>query len=157
MIANMGAPPEGDQMQSSAATVSAYLKSLPEDRRKALTAIRAVMKKNMPKGYVEAMTWGMITFEVPLKTAPDTYNGKPLMYAGLASQKNHMAIYICALNCVPGAEKSFAAAWKKTGRKLDMGKSCLRFKILEDLDLGLIAKAIAAVPLAKFVENSKTR
>jgi Domain of unknown function (DU1801) len=144
-------------MQSSAATVSEYLKSLPEDRRGAITRLRAVMKKAMPKGYAEVMNYGMICYEVPLKTEPKTYNGKPLVYAALASQKNHMAVYMCALSCLPGAEANFRAAWKSTKRKLDMGKSCLRFKTLEDLDLDLIAETLAAVPVVDFVKASKRK
>ncbi len=142
-------------MQSSTATVSDYLRSLPDERRTAIAAVRAVIKKSMPKGYAEVMNWGMITYEVPLKVESDTYNGKPLMYAALASQKNHMAIYACGLNCVPGGEKAFAAAWKKSGKKLDMGKSCIRFKKLEDLDLQLIAQTLASVPVSEFVKASK--
>ncbi len=142
-------------MQSTAATVSEYLKSLPADRRKAISAVRTVIKNSLPPGYAEVISWGMITYEVPLKVEPETYNGKPLMFAALASQKNHMAIYLCSLYCLPGAEANFRAAWKATGRKLDMGKSCLRFKKLEDLDLELIRKAVAATPVADFVRAAK--
>jgi uncharacterized protein YdhG (YjbR/CyaY superfamily) len=144
-------------MKSDAKTVAEYLRSLPDDRRAAISAVRKVMKDAMPSGYAEVMDWGAITYEVPLAAEPKTYNGKPLMYAALASQKNHMAIYMCSLSCLPGAEANFRAAWKAKGRKLDMGKSCLRFKKLEDLDLDLIAKTIAAVPMADFVKASKRR
>ena len=76
-------------MRSSATTVSAYLKTLPADRRRALSAVRKVIHQHLPMGYEEAMNWGMITYQVPLRTCPDTYNGQPLMYAALASQKRY--------------------------------------------------------------------
>ncbi len=131
--------------------VTKYLAGLPEDRSSAIAAVRAVILKNLPKGYAETMSFGMITYEVPLAIQPKTYNGKPLMYAALASQKNHMAIYLCGLYCFPGAEEKFATAWKATGRKLDMGKSCLRFKKLDDLDLDLIAATIKSTPVPDFI------
>jgi len=139
-------------VQSSAATVKDYLEELPEDRRKAISKVRAVIRKNLPKGFVETMNWGMITYEVPLKTVPDTYNGKPLMYAGLASQKNHMAVYLSNVYADPEITDWFINAYKDTGKKLDMGKSCVRFKKLENLPLEVIGEAIAFTSLDDFVE-----
>ncbi len=81
-------------MQSAASTVADYLASLPEERRLAVAAVRKVIRRHLPRGYVEVMNRGMIAYEVPLAIEPHTYNGKPLMYAALASQKNHMAIYL---------------------------------------------------------------
>ena len=80
-------------MQSKANTVKQYLNELPNDRKKAISIVRQTILENLPEGYDEVMNWGMITYEVPLETYPNTYNGKPLMYAALASQKNHMSIY----------------------------------------------------------------
>jgi uncharacterized protein YdhG (YjbR/CyaY superfamily) len=142
-------------MKSEAKTTDDYIGALPEDRREAISALRKVIRANLPDGYVETMSWGMIAYEVPLAIEPNTYNGKPLMFAALASQKNHMALYLTALNCVPGAEAAFAKAWTAGGRKLDMGKACIRFKRLDDLDLKLIGKEIAAMPMAEFVKRSK--
>jgi hypothetical protein len=144
-------------MRSDAKTVQEYLKRLPEDRRKAIAAIRQAILANLPKGYVETMNWGMIAYEVPLAIEPKTYNGKPLMYAALASQKNHMAVYLCGLYCGPRpARAAFEKEWKeKTGKKPDMGASCIRFRKLEDVDLGLIGESIAAMPIAEFVAFSK--
>jgi uncharacterized protein YdhG (YjbR/CyaY superfamily) len=137
-------------MRSEAATVAAYLASLPDDRRRALSALRKLVRDNLPAGYAEVMNWGMITYEVPLKTCPDTYNGKPLAYAAMASQKNYMALYLCAIYCQKGAEAAFRKAWKG-GRKLDMGKVCIRFKQLEDLDLELIGRTIASTGVEEFI------
>ena len=84
-------------MQSDATTVAGYLAALEPDRREAIEAVRAEILANLPEGYEEALNWGMITYQVPLERFPDTYNGQPLMYAGLASQKNHMAVYLIAV------------------------------------------------------------
>ena len=138
-------------MKSDAKSVAAYLDDLPTDRQQALSEIRKVILSNLPNGYEENINWGMITYEVPLAIQPNTYNGQPLMYAALASQKNYMAVYLCGLSCVPGAEENFSAAWKKTGLKLDMGKSCIRFKKIEDIDLKLIGAQIAASPVSNFI------
>ena len=84
-------------MRSDAQTVEAYLAELPDDRRAAISAVREVILENLPDGYEESMNWGMIAYEVPLSTYPDTYNGQPLSYAALASQKNHMAVYLSGI------------------------------------------------------------
>lgn len=138
-------------MKSDAKSVAAYLEDLPTDRLQALSEIRKVILSNLPTGYEENINWGMITYEVPLTVQPKTYNGQPLMYAALASQKNYMAVYLCGLSCIPGAEENFSAAWKKTGLKLDMGKSCIRFKKIQDIDLKLIGAQIAATPISSFI------
>jgi Domain of unknown function (DU1801) len=140
-----------DSMRSDAKFIAAYLNELPPDRQKALNEVREVILSNLPKGYEENINWGMIAYEVPLTIQPNTYNGQPLMYAALASQKNYMAVYLCGLSCIPGAEENFSAAWKKAGLKLDMGKSCIRFKKIQDIDLNLIGAQIAATPVSSFI------
>jgi uncharacterized protein YdhG (YjbR/CyaY superfamily) len=140
-------------MPSPVSTVADYLEALPPDRRESLDAVRSVILKNLPAGYVEAFNWGMISYEVPLSTLPKTKNGKPLMYAALASQKNYMAVYLCALDFHPQAEKKFVDAWQ--GKKLDMGKSCIRFKTHADIDLNLIGKTIAATSVEEFMASTQ--
>lgn len=140
-------------MQSTATTVEQYLEELPDDRREAMETVRQVMLDNLPPGYVEVMNWGMITYEVPLEVYPETYNKKPLMYAALGSQKNHMAVYLCGLYCYPDLLKDFEAACKAAGKKLDMGKSCIRFKKLEQLELDAIAQVIGAVSMEDHVAS----
>jgi hypothetical protein len=143
-------------MTSKATTVDAYLKSLPDDRRAAIEAVRKVVLDNLDSDYEEGMLYGMIGYFVPHSVFPQGYHcdpTKPLCFAGLASQKNHMALY---LMCVYGDEKHrkwFESAWKKTGKKLDMGKACLRFKKAEDLALDVIGEAIARVPARKYIER----
>lgn len=138
-------------VSSNASTVKEYLDELPEDRRKALSAVRKVIRKNLPKGIVENMSWGMITYEVPLKTFRDTYNGKPLMYAALASQKNHMAVYLTTVYADEGDKEWFVNEYRKTGKKLDMGKSCVRFKTIDQLPVELIGEVIGGTSLDEFL------
>ena len=143
-------------MKSKAATVKEYLESLAPDRRAAIEAVRTVILKNLGKGYEEGMQYGMIGYFVPHSAFPAGYHcdpKQPLTYAGLASQKNHMAIY---LMCVYGSKdiaQWFRDEWAKSGKKLDMGKSCIRFKKIEDVALDAVGKAIAKVPMKKYIEH----
>ena len=140
-------------VSSDAATPARYIAELPDDRRKAIKAVRAVIRANLPKGYRETMDWGMINYEVPLKRCPDTYNGKPLQYAALASQKNHMAVYLSTVYADPDLLEWFTTQYRATGKKLDMGKSCVRFRTLDDLPLELIGETIAKVPIEQFIAS----
>ena len=142
-------------MHSQAATVSDYLEELPADRRAAIAQVLALVRTALPDGYDEVMRWGMITWEVPLSVSGPTYNGKPLMYAALASQKRHMALYLCGVNCLPGVEDGLRTAYAAAGRKLDLGKACLRFRRLDDLLPEAVAEVIAAVPVADFVAAAR--
>ena len=146
-------------MQSKAQTVTEYLASLPEERRKAIAAVRHVIKKNLPKGYRETMQYGMISYVVPLDRYPDGYLGKkdvPLPYVSLASQKQHMAAYLMCVYSDAKLRQWFEAAWKKSGKKLDMGKSCVRFRKIEDLALDVVGEAVARVPVDRYVQFHET-
>ena len=142
-------------MQSKAKTVKEYLDGLPEERRKALAKVRSVIRKNLPKGYRETMNWGMISYEIPLKTYPDTYNKQPTLYAALASQKNHMAVYLSGVNADPKIRKRFEKEYKATGKRFDCGKSCVRFKKIDDLPLPLIGKTIASLSMDEMIALCK--
>ena len=138
-------------MKSLAKTPAAYVKSLPPDRRKAISAVRATILKNLPDGYEEIVDFGMLAYVVPLQRFPDTYNGHPMAIAALASQKQYMSLY---LMCAYGDRASrvwLESEFRKAGKKLDMGKSCVRFQKLDDLPLGVIGKAVARVPLDTFL------
>ena len=143
-------------MQSKATTVKQYLSQLPDDRRSAIEAVRQVILKNLDKDYEEGMQYGMIGYYVPHRVYPAGYHcdpTQPLTFAGLGSQKNYMSLY---LMCVYGSgehSKWFQEAWAKTGKKLDMGKACVRFKKLEDLALDVIGEAIKRVPAKKYIEH----
>lgn len=138
-------------MQSNAETVEQYLAELPDDRRDAIAEVRDVVLDNLPDGYVETMNWGMISYEVPLETFPDTYNKKPLMYAALASQKNHMAVYLTTVYSSEENEDWFRERYEATGKKLDMGKSCVRFNKLDQLPIDLIGEVIAKTSVDDFL------
>ena len=142
-------------MQSKANTVKQYLNELPNDRKKAISIVRQTILGNLPEGYDEVMNWGMITYEVPLETYPNTYNGKPLMYSALASQKNHMSVYLMGCYMSPDIRNKFENAYKKSGKKFDAGKSCIRFKKVDDLPLKLIGETIASMSLEEFIELAK--
>jgi uncharacterized protein DUF1801 len=138
-------------VRSEARTVDEYIESLPEDRREAIAAVRAAVLEHLPAGYEEGMQYGMIGWYIPLESYPDTYNGEPLATAALASQKRHMSLY---LNCVYSDARErewFTQRWAETGKKLNMGKSCVRFKKLEDLPLDVVGEAVARVPPEDFI------
>jgi hypothetical protein len=136
------------------ASASAYLASLPPERRQAISTLRSLIKKHLPKGYVETTQYGMICYVVPLTTYPDGYLGKPdvpLPYICLASHKNHLAVYLMSVYGDAKLSQWFTTAWKKTGKKLDMGKSCLRFKAVDDLALDVLGEAIGRVSVKDYV------
>ncbi|MDH3260644.1 MAG: DUF1801 domain-containing protein [Acidimicrobiia bacterium] len=139
-------------MRSEATSIDQYLAELPDDRRAAIAKVRAVILANLPEGFEEVMNWGMITYQVPLETYPDTYNKKPLMFAGLASQKNNMAVYLSSIYSFEGAAARFEEQYRATGKRYDVGKSCVRFRKLDDLPLDLIGQTIAAAPVEEFIK-----
>jgi len=142
-------------MPSNQAEIEAYLADLPEDRREAIEEVRQVILDNLPEGYEEAFNWGMITYQVPLETYPDTYNKKPLMYAALASQKNHISLYLTGIYSDDEAKREFEQAYKATGKRYDVGKSCVRFRRLDDLPLPLIGETIASLSVDEFIDRVK--
>ena len=139
-------------MQSTAETPEQYLAELPPDRAEAISAVRDVILEHLPEGYVEAMRFGMINYEVPVERFPDTYNGQPLMYAALASQKHHMAVYLTNVFSDGAIEEWFRQAWTADGHKLDMGKSCVRFKKLEGVPLDVVGQAIGRTTVDEFID-----
>jgi hypothetical protein len=141
-------------MQSTATTVDGYLSELPAERRKEVSLVRAAMKKHVPKGYSEIIQYGMISYVVPLKLYPAGYLGKPdvpVPFASLASQKNHLSLYLMNVSGDPKLVSWFRAAWAKSGKKLDMGKSCIRFKKAEDLALDVIGEALQRTPVSEYI------
>ena len=142
-------------MRSEAATVDEYIAELPAERAEAIAVVRDAIIGSLPAGCEEAMNWGMITYQVPLATYPDTYNGQPLMYAALANQKNHMAVYLTAVYADEGTRDGFLDDYRATGKRLDMGKSCVRFRRLDDLPVALIGDTIASCSVDAFVKISE--
>lgn len=142
-------------MQSTSMTVEEYLAELTDERREAIQAVRQTVLENLPQGYEEAVNWGKITYQVPLEIYPDTYNKQPLMYAALASQKNHMSLYLMGIYMDEEAKDAFEDAYKATGKRYDVGKSCVRFKTLDDLPLPLIGESVAALEVEEFIQRSE--
>lgn len=146
-------------MQSKATTVKQYLAELPDDRRAAIAAVRKVILKNLGKGFQEGMQYGMIGYSVPHSIYPAGYHcdpKQPLPFVCLASQKNYMSLYMMCEDTSEEEMSWFQVEWAKTGKKLDMGKSCIRFKKLEDLALEVIGEAIHRTPVSKHVEFYET-
>lgn len=133
-------------MQRPAKTVKEYLDALPPERRKEIAKVRSVVRKNLPSGYRESMGFGVICWEIPLERYPDTYNGKPLSYAGLAAQKNFHTLYLMGAYGDPRQRKRLEEAFRKSGKRMDMGKSCLHFRKADDLPLDAIGELIASMP-----------
>jgi Domain of unknown function (DU1801) len=143
-------------VQSKATSVEAYLAELPEDRRAALQAVRDVILENLDDEFEEGMQYGMIGYYVPHRVYPHGYHcdpKQPLPFANLGSQKNHMALYMMCLYSNANQLKRFESDWKKTGKKLDMGKSCIRFKKIEDLALSVIGETIRQTTARKYIET----
>ena len=144
--------PYREPVGSAPSTVASYLDALADDRRRALTAVRRVIRARLPRGFVETVAWGMIAYEVPLSVFPSTYNGRPLLYAALASQKNYMSLYLMGIYGSEPLRARFEEAYAATGKPQDIGKSCVRFRTLEDLPLDVVGDAIGAMTLEEFVD-----
>ena len=143
-------------MQSSAKTVQEYLKELPADRREAIQAVRDVILANLPKGYEECMSYGMIGYVVPHSIYPKGYqcNPKlPLPFVNLGSQKNHMSLHLMCCYGDPKLKASFEKAWKAAGKKFDMGGGCVRFKKLEDVPLEVVGELVAKLPVEVYIRR----
>jgi hypothetical protein len=143
-------------MQSKAETVEDYLAGIPPDRGTALREVLAVIRRNLQAGFEEGMQYGMIGWYVPHRIFPAGYHcdpKQPLPFAALASQKSHLALYMGCLYGDSSEVERFRQQWAATGKKLDMGKSCIRFKKVEDLPLEVIGEAFARISVARFVAD----
>ena len=138
------------------ATPEEYIASLPEDRAKQIGQMRELILQHLPDGYEEQMDFGMISYVIPLDTYPETYNGHPLMYAALASQKRHMSLYLMNLYGSEESQRWFEERFAEAGKKLDMGKACVRFKSVDDLPLDLIGEAVALTPASDYIAFYET-
>lgn len=139
--------------RSEASTPDEVIAALPQDRREAISTVRDVIRANLPPGYEEGIEFGMIAWYVPLERFPDTYNGHPLGLAALASQKNYMSLYLNTVYGDPETERWFRGRFAASGKRLDVGKSCVRFRSVEDLPLELIGDTIARASVDTFVER----
>ncbi len=138
---------------SAATTVEAYLAELPPERRAIVSTVRDLVNSHLPPGYSETMGWGMICWGVPLSRYPDTYNRQPLCYAALAAQKNAYSLHLMGVYADSKDERSLREAYEKAGKKLDMGKCCLRFKSLDGLLQDEIARLIAGTSVEDYIAH----
>ncbi len=131
---------------ASVRTVSQYLRSLDPERRKILSAVRKVVNDNLPEGYAEGITYGIIAWHIPLATFPDTYNGQPLCCAALAANKNYNSLHLMGAAYGSKQKAFLREEFEKRGKKFDMGQGCLRFRTLDDLPLDVIGAVIQRTP-----------
>ncbi len=147
-------------MQSTAQTVEDYLAELPPERQHAMGEVRKAILDSLPDGFEEIMDFGMIGYVIPLETYPKTYNGHPLQYAALASQKNYMSLYLMCIYAHEESRMWFMDELEKRGKKLNIGKACIRFKKLDDLPLDLVGEAIAHASVEDYIkvyESARSR
>jgi hypothetical protein len=147
-------------VQSSEKTVAAYIKSLPTERGVVISELRALINKHIKPGFIETMRWGMISWEVPLDRYPDTYNKEPLNYIGLAAQKKKYSLYLMSCYASKADGEAFEKAYRASGKRMDMGKSCIRFNNIEDLPQPLIVTYIKRYSVKQFIqvyEDSRKR
>ena len=133
-------------------TVDEYLAQLPPSRLETIAALRQLILQHLPDGYQETILFGMINYVIPLETYPVTYNRQPLSYVALASQKNYISLYPMGIYSDDTSRRWFLDQYAASGKKLDLGKACLRFKTLDDLPLDLIAQAVARTSVADFIK-----
>ena len=142
-------------MQSTATTVSAYLEEIPEERKDALKKLRETILKNIPKGFVEQMTYGMIGYVVPHSIYPNGYHCTPelpLPFMSFASQKNFIAVYHMGIYANPELLNWFVTEYPKhSTQKLDMGKSCIRFKKANQIPFELIAELARKMSVQEWI------
>src|SRR6476469_6448997 len=143
-----------------ALTVKQWLASVPDERKDAINTVRDAVNRHLPPGYEETVDWGMLAWVVPLATLPNTHNGHPLMLAALGAHTKLMTVYLSSVYGDPALRREFEIAYRKTGKKLDMGGSCVHFKKLDDLPLDVVGNTIARVAVDQYVEryvNSRTK
>ena len=147
-------------MQSTAKTVAEYLESLPTDRKQTISSIREAILTNLPKGYQETMSYGMIGYVVPHEIYPDGYHCTPklpLPFMNVASQKNFIALYHMGIYADKSILDWFVTEYPKHAKtKLDMGKSCIRFKKLDDIPFELIGELAAKITVNQWIETYET-
>lgn len=143
-------------MTIKAASVKEYLENIPEERKAAFNRLRDTIVENIPKGFEECLNYGMIGYVVPLSTYPDGYHCNPklpLPFANIASQKNFIALYHSGVYANPEVYKWFVEEYPKHCKyKLDMGKSCVRFKKIEDIPYDLIAQLMQKFTVDQWIE-----
>ena len=138
------------------AAVAAWIAKLPADRRREVKVVRALVRAHLPAGYEEALSAKCLVWQVPLKAYPDTYNGHPLWYAALASEKSYLSLHLVNVYANEALARALREGFKAAGKKLDMGKACIRFKAADDLALDAIAAVVASTPMDRYIAMAKS-
>jgi hypothetical protein len=136
-------------------TVAEFLAALPAGKREVAEAVIGLVRKNIPRGYEEEMALGFVTWSVPLSVYPDTYNKQALWYVAFNTTKTGLSLYLMSVYGSKEREAAFKAAYKKAGKKLDMGRACLRFKTTDDLVIPAVKAAIKSMPMKKYIEEHR--
>jgi hypothetical protein len=136
-------------------TPAEFVAQLPAARRREVERVRAVVRKNLPDGYEEAVVKGMLVWQVPLEVYPDTYNGHALWYAALAAQKNYLSLYLMMAYADPRQTRQLKDGFMAAGKKLDMGKSCVHFTSADDLALDVVGDVVASTPMERWIAIAK--
>lgn len=132
-------------------TVTQFLKSLPPERRREVAVVRDAVRKRLPKGYEEVAEGKMIVYQVPMEHTPATYNGHPLWFVALAAPKSYLTLHLMPVYSNPALLDQLKRGFKASGKRLDIGKGCIRYQRAEDLDLDSIGDVVASVPMAKWI------
>ena len=139
----------------SAPPVATFLAKLPAERRREVDRVRDVVRKHLPEGYEEAVSKNMLVYQVPFERYSDTYNGHPLWYAALASEKSYLSLHLMPVYGNPASAERLKAGFKAAGKKLDMGKACIRFQKADHLALDAIAEVVASVPMDRWIKTAQ--
>jgi hypothetical protein len=139
----------------TAPAVAAWLAKLPADRRHEVDVVRALVRTHLPAGYEEALSGKCLVWQVPHEAYPDTYNGHPLWYAALASEKSYLSLHLMNAYANEALARALREGFKAAGKKLDMGKACVRFKAADDLALDAIALVVASTPMERYIAAAK--
>jgi len=138
--------------KASTPTVSSFLAGLSAERRAELERVREVIRRSLPAGYEEVISKNMLVYQVPLDRYADTYNGRPLWYVALASEKSYISLHLMPVYGNKALAERLAEGFQTAGKKLDMGKACIHFKRSEDLALDVIAEIVASIELDRWVQ-----
>ena len=141
--------------KASSTTVTAFLDALPAQRRPEFERVRDVVRRHLPAGYEEVISKNMLVYQVPLERYPDTYNGQPLWYVALASAKSYLSLHLMPVYGNADLAQQLADGFRAAGKKLDMGKACIRFKSADDLELDVIGQIVARISLERWIEIAK--
>jgi hypothetical protein len=138
--------------KASSATVSAFLAALPVERRVEVERVRDAVRRQLPAGYQEVISKNMLVYQVPLERYGDTYNGQPLWYVALASEKSYLSLHLMPVYGDRALAERLTEGFRAAGKKLDMGKACIHFQKADDLPLDVIGEIVATIPVDRWVQ-----